>query len=151
MATKSESRRIEQAFIFIQLYLLVKYEAITGFEHKKEDISNCIKNILDESDPKKLHKLNNRIAKLNEDSGIKGLLKTGTDGHKFILLIYFLTLEIIENSKTILPKELQPLFNDFLEVEYYNKSEEDRMKLRKSAIKQASKMFKRLQELGHYK
>ena len=94
MATKSESRRIEQAFI---------------------------------------------------------LLKTGVDGHKFILLIYFLTLEIIENSKTILPKELESLFNDFLEVEYYNKSEEDRMSLRKSAIKQASKMFKRLQELGYYK
>jgi hypothetical protein len=151
MATKSESRRIEQAFIFIQLYLLVKYEAITNFNHKKEELKSCIKNILDESDYKKLHKLNNRISKLNEDSGIKDLLKTGIDGHKFILLIYFLTLEIVANSKTILPKELEPLFNDFLEIEYYNKSEEDRMSLRKSAIKQASKMFKRLQELGYYK
>ena len=48
-------------------------------------------------------------------------------------------------------QELQKVFNDWLEVEYYNKSEGYRMSLRKSAIKQASKMFKRLQELGHYK
>tara|TARA_R110001606_G_scaffold342510_1_gene491043 strand:+ start:327 stop:782 length:456 start_codon:yes stop_codon:yes gene_type:complete len=150
MATKSESRRIEQAFIFMQLYLLVKHGAIKGFDHKKEEIINCIKNIIDESDPKILYKINEKLDELNKKSGIKDSLRAGIGGHKFILLIYFLTLEIMGNSKTILPKELEPLFNDFLEVEYYNKSEEDRMSLRKSAIKQASKMFKRLQELGYY-
>ena len=52
-----------------------------------------------------------------------------------------LTLEIVENSNTILPEELQPLFNDFLEVENENNTEEAREKLRLSARKQAKKLF----------
>jgi hypothetical protein len=65
--------------------------------------------------------------------------------------MYFLTLEIVENSKTILPEELQPLFNDFLEVENENNTEEAREKLRLPARKQASKLFIKLQSLRYYK
>ena len=150
MSTKSEKKRIERAFVLIHLYLLVKYEAITGFDHKKEELEGQINNILDESDPKKLLKINNRVAKLNEESGIRDLLTKGIDGHKYILLMYYLTLEIVKNNKTLLPQELGPIFNDFLEVESGEKDEQDRISIRKSAMKQAPKLFKKLQDLGYY-
>jgi dsDNA-specific endonuclease/ATPase MutS2 len=64
--------------------------------------------------------------------------------------MYFLTLEIVENSNTILPEELQSLFNDFLEVENENNTEEAREKLRLSARKQAKKLFIKIKNLGYY-
>jgi hypothetical protein len=149
-AKSSERRRIEQAFIFIQLYFVVKYEAISGFEDRKSTIEKYIQGILKPNNPKELNKINNRISKLNIDSGIMDMLKNNIHGHKFILLMYFLTLEIVENSNTILPEELQSLFNDFLEVENENNTEEAREKLRLSARKQAKKLFIKIKNLGYY-
>lgn len=90
----SERRRIEQAFIFIQLYFVVKYEAISGFEDKKSTIEKYIQGILKPSNTKELNKINNRIAKLNVDCGIMEMLKNNIHGHKFILLMYLSLIHI---------------------------------------------------------
>ena len=104
MTNKSERRRIEQAFPFILLYLTVKGGAITGSEKQLPIIEKHIEGILEEKDFKRRRKLDNRIARLNMDSGITGLIESETNGHKFILIVYFLTVEIAENTKTIFPK-----------------------------------------------
>ena len=91
MANKSEKRRIEQAFIFIQLRFVIKYavdfkEESTKIE-KLKTVEDKIIEILDPKDNKQLSKMQNRVSRLNEDSGIKKMLSSGVDGQKFILII----------------------------------------------------------------
>jgi len=154
MANKSEKRRIEQAFIFIQLRFVIKYaidfkeESIR--DEKLKTVEDKIIEILDPKDNKQLSKMQNRISRLNEDSGIKKMLLNGIDGQKFILIIYFLVLEIIKLNNLIFPQELEEVFNDLLEIENYNKEELDRMKLRSEAHDEAPKLLKKLQKLGYY-
>jgi hypothetical protein len=94
--------------------------------------------------------MQNRISRLNEDSGIKKMLLNGIDGQKFILIIYFLVLEIIKLNNLIFPQELEEVFNDLLEIENYNKEELDRMKLRSEAHDEAPELLEKLQKLGYY-
>ena len=154
MANKSEKRRIEQAFIFIQLRFVIKYaidckeESIR--DEKLKTVEDKIIEILDPKDNKQLSKMQNRISRLNEDSGIKKMLLNGIDGQKFILIIYFLVLEIIKLNNLIFPQELEEVFNDLLEIENYNKEELDRMKLRSEAHDEAPELLEKLQKLGYY-
>lgn len=154
MANKSEKRRIEQAFIFIQLRFVIKYaidfkeESIR--DEKLKTVEDKIIEILDPKDNKQLSKMQNRISRLNEDSGIKKMLLNGIDGQKFILIIYFLVLEIIKLNNLIFPQELEEVFNDLLEIENYNKEELDRMKLRSGAHDEAPELLEKLQKLGYY-
>ncbi len=154
MANNSERRRIEQAFIFIQLRFVIKYaidfkEESTKIE-KLKTVEDKIIEILDPKDNKQLSKMQNRVSRLNEDSGIKKMLSSGVDGQKFILIIYFLVLEIIKLNNLIFPQELQEVFNDLLEIENYNKKEYERMRLRSEAHDEAPKLLKKLQKLGYY-
>lgn len=154
MANNSERRRIEQAFIFIQLRFVIKYaidfkEESTKIE-KLKTVEDKIIEILDPKDNKQLSKMQNRVSRLNEDSGIKKMLLNGIDGQKFILIIYFLVLEIIKLNNLIFPQELEEVFNDLLEIENYNKKELDRMKLRSEAHDKAPKLLEKLQGLGYY-
>jgi hypothetical protein len=154
MANKSEKRRIEQAFIFIQLRFVIKYavdfkEESTKIE-KLKTVEDKIIEILDPKDNKQLSKMQNRVSRLNEDSGIKKMLSSGVDGQKFILIIYFLVLEIIKLNNLIFPQELQEVFNDLLEIENYNKKEHERMRLRSEAHDEAPELLKKLQKLGYY-
>lgn len=154
MANNSERRRIEQAFIFIQLRFVIKYaidfkEESTKIE-KLKTVEDKIIEILDPKDNKQLSKMQNRVSRLNEDSGIKKMLSSGVDGQKFILIIYFLVLEIIKLNNLIFPQELQEVFNDLLEIENYNKEEYERMRLRSEAHDEAPKLLKKLQKLGYY-
>ena len=92
MANNSERRRIEQAFIFIQLRFVIKYaidfkEESTKIE-KLKTVEDKIIEILEPENDKQLRKMQNRISRLNEDSGIKKMLLNGIDGQKFILIIY---------------------------------------------------------------
>lgn len=154
MANNSERRRIEQAFIFIQLRFVIKYaidfkeESIR--DEKLKTVEDKIIEILDPKDNKQLSKMQNRVSRLNEDSGIKKMLLNGIDGQKFILIIYFLVLEIIKLNNLIFPQELEEVFNDLLEIENYNKKELDRMKLRSEAHDKAPKLLEKLQGLGYY-
>jgi len=154
MANNSERRRIEQAFIFIQLRFVIKYavdfkEESTKIE-KLKTVEDKIIEILDPKDNKQLSKMQNRVSRLNEDSGIKKMLSSGVDGQKFILIIYFLVLEIIKLNNLIFPQELQEVFNDLLEIENYNKKEHERMRLRSEAHDEAPELLKKLQKLGYY-
>jgi len=154
MANNSERRRIEQAFIFIQLRFVIKYaidfkEESTKIE-KLKTVEDKIIEILDPKDNKQLSKMQNRVSRLNEDSGIKKMLLNGIDGQKFILIIYFLVLEIIKLNNLIFPQELQEVFNDLLEIENYNKEEHVRMRLRSEAHDKAPKLLEKLQGLGYY-
>lgn len=154
MANKSEKRRIEQAFIFIQLRFVIKY----AIDFKEESIRNeklktvedQIIKILEPENDKQLKKMQNRILRLNEDSGIKKILSNGVDGQKFILIIYFLVLEIVKLNNLIFPQELEEVFNDLLEIENCNKEEHERMKLRSEAHDEAPELLEKLQELGYY-
>jgi hypothetical protein len=146
----SERRRLEQAFMFIQLYFVVKYEAISGFKDKQIVIEKYIQDILKPKDAKQLQRMNSIIIKLNNNCGITALLQNQIHGHKFILIMYFLTIEIIENSRTLLPEELETLFSDFLEVESQNNTELAREKLRISSKKQAAKLFIKIKSLGYF-
>ena len=154
MAYKSEKRRVEQAFVFIQLRFVINYAIEFVDELIKVDklkvIDNEIIKILEPENDKQLKKMQNRVSRLNEDSGIKRILLDGIDGQKFVLIIYFLVLEIVQLNKLLFPQELQKVFNDLLEIESYNKEENDRNKLRLSAKKQAPKLLKKLQKLGYY-
>lgn len=154
MANKSEKRRIEQAFIFIQLRFVIKYaidfkeESIR--DEKLKTVEDQIIKILEPENDKQLKKMQNRILRLNKDSGIKKILSNGVDGQKFILIIYFLVLEIVKLNNLTFPQELQEVFNDLLEIENYNKEEHKRMKLRSEAHDEAPKLLKKLQGLGYY-
>ncbi len=154
MANKSERRRIEQAFIFIQARFVIKY-AIDFKEEsvkieKLKTVEDKIIEILEPENNKQLKRMQNRISRLNEDCGIKKMLSNGVDGQKFILIIYFLVLEIIKLNNLIFPQELQEVFNDLLEIENYNKEEHERMRLRSEAHDEAPKLLKKLQKLGYY-
>ena len=152
MSNKSERRRIEQAFPFIQLYLVVKGGAITNSEKQLPKIEEQIEKILDERERKRRSKLDSRIARLNRDSGITRLIASSINGHKFILIIYYLVINIVENTNTIFPIELENIFQYFLDAENDSpKSDEEVEKLRKSGGKQGDKLFKRMQDLGFYK
>ena len=154
MANNSERRRIEQAFIFIQLRFVIKYaidfkeESIR--DEKLKTVEDKIIEILDPKDNKQLSKMQNRVSRLNEDSGIKKMLLNGIDGQKFILIIYFLVLEIVKLNNLAFPQELQEVFNDLLEIENYNKKEHERMRLRSEAHDEAPKLLEKLQGLGYY-
>ena len=171
MSYKSEKRRIEKAFIFIQLRFVIKYAIDFKEESTREkmlkiteDQIQTILGIITNKKPdklfrieirepensKRLVRIQNRIARLNEDSGIKKMLSSGVDGQKFILIIYFLVLEIIKLNNLIFPQELQEVFNDLLEIENYNKKEHERMRLRSEAHDEAPKLLKKLQKLGYY-
>ena len=171
MSYKSEKRRIEKAFIFIQLRFVIKYAIDFKEESTREkmlkiteDQIQTILGIITNKKPdklfrieirepensKRLVRIQNRIARLNEDSGIKKMLLNGIDGQKFILIIYFLVLEIIKLNNLIFPQELQEVFNDLLEIENYNKEELDRMKLRSEAHDEAPELLEKLQKLGYY-
>jgi len=151
---KSEKRRIEQAFIFIQLRFVIKYAIDFKEESTREEklkiVEDQIIKILEPESNKQLVKMQNRISKLNQESGIKKMLLSGVDGQKFILIIYFLVLEIIKLNNLIFPQELQKIFNDLLEIENYNKKEYERMKLRSEAHDEAPKLLKKLQKLDYY-
>lgn len=151
MANRSERRRIEQAFPFILLYLTVKGGAITGSEKQLPLIEGLIEEILDEKDSKRRGKLDNRIARLNIGSGITRLIESGTNGHEFILIAYFLTVEIVENTETIFPKELETAFQYFLDAENNSpKADEEVLLLRESGEKQGKKLFIKIKQLGYY-
>jgi len=154
MSYKSEKRRIEQAFIFIQLRFVIKYAIDFKKEFTREEklkiVEDQIIEILEPENNKQLVKMQNRVSRLNEDSGIKKMLSNGVDGQKFILIIYFLVLEIVKLNNLIFPQELQEVFNDLLEIENYNKKEHERMRLRSEAHDEAPKLLKKLQKLGYY-
>jgi len=154
MSYKSEKRRIEQAFIFIQLRFVIKYAIDFKEESTREEklkiVEDQIIEILEPENNKQLVKMQNRVSRLNEDSGIKKMLSNGVDGQKFILIIYFLVLEIVKLNNLIFPQELQEVFNDLLEIENYNKKEHERMRLRSEAHDEAPKLLKKLQKLGYY-
>jgi len=151
MSNKSSRTRIEQALPFIYLYLLIKGEAITNMESEIKGIEDEIEKILDEKDSKLRGKLDNRIAKLNNDSGIFNLIKSNISGHKFILMLYYLTIEIDINSQTILSCSLEVIMNKFLVVEgECEKPDNEVFKIRSSAEKQAKKLFITLKTLGYY-
>jgi hypothetical protein len=154
MSYKSEKRRIEQAFIFIQLRFVIKYAIDFKEESTREEklkiVEDQIIEILEPENNKQLVKMQNRVSRLNEDSGIKKMLSNGVDGQKFILIIYFLVLEIVKLNNLIFPQELQEVFNDLLEIENYNKKEHERMRLRSEAHDEAPKLLKKLQGLGYY-
>lgn len=151
MMHKSERRRIEQAFPFIQLYLVIKGGAISNSESKLPEIEKHIDDILNESNPKRRQKLDNRIARLNMDCGITDLVEAETNGHKFILIIYFLILEIAYKTNTVFKEDLEGVFQYFLDAESNSpKSDKEVEKLRKSGEKQGKKLFIKLQELGYF-
>lgn len=151
MTTRSEKRRIEQALPFILLYLTIKGGAITNSEKQTPVIEKFIEEILEEKDLKRRRKLDNRIARLNTDSGITGLIESEINGHKFILITYFLTVEINDNTNTIFPKELETVFQYFLDAENNStKSDEEVLLLRKSGGKQGKKLFNKIKQLGYY-
>jgi hypothetical protein len=154
MSYKSEKRRIEQAFIFIQLRFVIKYAIDFKEESTREEklkiVEDQIIKILEPENNKQLVKMQNRVSRLNEDSGIKKMLSSGVDGQKFILIIYFLVLEIVKLNNLIFPQELQEVFNDLLEIENYNKKEHERMRLRSEAHDEAPELLEKLQKLGYY-
>jgi len=152
---KSVNIRIEKAFIFIQLRFVIIYAIDFKEESTREEklkiVEDQIIKILDPKNKKQLVKMQNTISRLNEDLGIKKMFSSGVDGQKFILIIYFLLLEILKLEILIFPQELEEVFNDLLEIENYNKKEYERMKLRSEAHDEAPKLLKKLQGLGYYR
>lgn len=151
MATKSEKRRIEQAYPFILLYLMIKGGAIINCDDKLKIIQKEIDLIVDEDEKKRKVKFSNRVARINIDLGLVDTINKGIHGHKFIFIIYNLMELIDKNCNLVFPLILEKLFNFFLDVENkQNISDEEWVKLRKSGEKQAKKWFLKLQEMGFY-
>ena len=151
MATKSEKRRIELAFPFIQLYFLIKGKAVSQMDHHLGPIEKEIEKILDEQDQKKRRKLDSRIARLNIESGIRGQIADSVGGQKFLLTIFSFVQCVNDHCELYFPRYLEDIFNKFLDVEYeLNQSDKVALKIRKSAEKQGKKLFAKIQGLGYY-
>jgi hypothetical protein len=76
--------------------------------------------------------------------------RTKLSGHKFILTLHALA-ELVVEEGVWLPEFIEDLFAPFLEIEHQQEiDEEEWLRLRASAVKQAKKILQKLQGEGYF-
>jgi len=158
MSNRSEKNRIKEVLPFVWTFLFYKgiseqaiheqnYDWQVEIDNNINFLEDFINKKIDEPDAKKYRRIQNRIARINEEIGFRNYFESEYNPNKALVEIKTV-IELMSEFCYFDAEELERTMNNLLSYEANQSIEyEDLEKIRKSSVKQGIKKFKILKEI----